>query len=290
MRSHLVSNLYISTKVSQWHWHKRHTDEVSKYQLEFKISNQINFGPAHPAAHGVFRLQLFLNAEHIVALAHSQGLLWRCTEQLVEYRHLSLSSGYWARLDYVSYIAQELSFSPDNAVANKITANFFMANCVSNHILNTACTVADAGALGAILWGFEVREILTELAESWAGARLHLNFGHASTNKNYSLTATTNNSVILGLLLRSVTQLKITASRFVGNFQTMASSSLAGAATGWLLLAAGLSDELDERILPIAVCSQQADSAARYAGRLVQAVAAEILIDRSSKMPGNILL
>ena len=41
-----------------------------------------------------------------------------------------------------------------------------MANCVSNHILNTACTVADAGALGAILWGFEVREILTELAES----------------------------------------------------------------------------------------------------------------------------
>jgi len=119
------------------------------YQFHVKI--QINFGPAHPAAHGVFRLQITLNAEIIVAITHVQGLLWRSTEQLVEYRHNGLVSGYWARLDYVAYIAQEMAYSADIGSSSRSTAGFLLANCVSNHILNTACTVADAGALGAIL-------------------------------------------------------------------------------------------------------------------------------------------
>jgi NADH:ubiquinone oxidoreductase subunit D len=245
---------------------------------------QINFGPAHPAAHGVFRLQIILNTELIVATSHVQGLLWRATEQLVEYRHLALISGYWARLDYVSYVAQELAYSPDMGSSSRVSSNFLVANCVANHILNTACTVADAGALGAILWGFEVREILTELADSWVGVRLHLNFGHATSNKIYSLAATANDNSVILVLLRCVTQIKITASRFTGNFQLSATTGITSAVTGWLLHAIGLTDDADERCMPIIASSQQADSFSRYAGRLMQIAVAEIIIDRSSKI------
>lgn len=252
-----------------------------------RICIQINFGPAHPAAHGVFRLQINLNCEIVVALSHVQGLLWRCTEQLVEYRHHGLVSGYWARLDYVSYIAQELAYSSDNGVTARTTSAFLLANCVSNHVLNTSCTVADAGALGAILWGFEVREIFTELAESWAGARLHLNLGHVTTNKTNSLVATTNSLGILALLSRSVSQIKVTSSRFVGNFQLSATTALPSAVTGWLLLATGLTDEADERCLSLVPIVQHSDSAARFIGRIVQVSTAEILSDRSSKNKKN---
>ena len=75
----------------------------------------MNFGPAHPAAHGVFRLLLGMNHEIVVTCAHSQGLLWRCTESLLEYRNLALNSGYFARLDYVAYVAQELGFNPEKS-------------------------------------------------------------------------------------------------------------------------------------------------------------------------------
>ena len=111
----------------------------------------LNFGPAHPAAHGVFRLLATTNGELIVNLTHTQGLLWRFTENLVEYRNSVLTTGYYARLDYVSYFAQEVGFSPDKGRVTQATRKALAENAIANHLLNVACTIADAGILGAIL-------------------------------------------------------------------------------------------------------------------------------------------
>ena len=110
----------------------------------------LNFGPAHPAAHGVFRLLTSLNSELVLHICHSQGLLWRSTENLVEYRNPGLVSGYFARMDYVSFVSQELGFSTDKS-RTSIPESLIFQNFVLNHLLNVACTVADSGALGAIL-------------------------------------------------------------------------------------------------------------------------------------------
>jgi len=120
------------------------------HQTTISAFNTVNFGPAHPAAHGVFRLQISVNGEMLLTAVQSQGLLFRSTELLLEFRNLNLSSGYFARLDYVSFLAQEIGFSAsrDKSV---LSLNLLHQNFCLNHILNLACTVADAGALGAIL-------------------------------------------------------------------------------------------------------------------------------------------
>lgn len=116
----------------------------------------VNFGPAHPAAHGVFRLLVHLDAEIVVSSEHTQGLLWRFTESLLEYRSFDLITGYFARLDYVSFLAQEIGFGIErektsgNAVSCTL-GHLLILNFVSNHLLNVCCTVGDAGALGAIV-------------------------------------------------------------------------------------------------------------------------------------------
>lgn len=112
----------------------------------------VNFGPAHPAAHGVFRLLTTVQGERILSIANIQGLLWRCTENLLEYRNSSLNTGYFARMDYVAFISQEVGFSPDKAKSSSGQLySSLRRNFVANHLLNVSCTVADSGALGAIL-------------------------------------------------------------------------------------------------------------------------------------------
>jgi len=97
-------------------------------------------------------LLLVINNEIVLKIIHTQGLLWRATEQLLEYRNLSLTSGYYARLDYVSFYIQEIGFNPDRArITEDTSLNLLFINSIMNHFLNTACTIADAGALGAIL-------------------------------------------------------------------------------------------------------------------------------------------
>lgn len=81
-------------------------------------------------------------------------------------------------MDYVAYIAQELGFSPEKSPhTNQLLSTLLIRNSVANHILNVACTVGDSGALGAILWGFESRELDLELVEVASGSRLHVNCG-----------------------------------------------------------------------------------------------------------------
>lgn len=143
----------------------------------------INFGPAHPAAHGVFRLVLLVNSEVVISATHSQGLLFRATENLLEYRFLNLVSGYFARLDYVAFVSQEIGFSADKLANKSQTIALVLTNQILNHLLNVSCTIADAGALGAILWAFETREVLQEQIENVSGARLHINCAFVSLHQ-----------------------------------------------------------------------------------------------------------
>ena len=101
-------------------------------------------------------------------------MLWRTTEQLIEYRNNVLISGYYSRLDYVSFICQEIGFNIDKCKLKFIKLVYYK-NCISNHLLNLSCTIADGGALGAILWLFEFRELIIEECEEKLGARLHIN-------------------------------------------------------------------------------------------------------------------
>lgn len=92
---------------------------------------------------------------------------------------MSLNSGYFARLDYVAYVSEELGFSAESS-AHSVGKITLARNFTANHFLNVACTIGDAGALGAILWAFEFRELDLEHAELLSGARLHMNLGSSS--------------------------------------------------------------------------------------------------------------
>jgi NADH:ubiquinone oxidoreductase subunit D len=176
----------------------------------------LNFGPAHPAAHGVFRLLVTISDEVVLSSRNLQGLLFRATESLLEFRNISLNSGYFARLDYVSFVAQEVGFSADKN-KNTVSKNLLQLNFVLNHVLNLACTVADSGALGAILWSFEQREILQEFAETETGARLHVNLAFVSlaSSQNYSGIKS---NLIVDILLLAVLACKVSRNRLFGNF------------------------------------------------------------------------
>ena len=113
----------------------------------------ISFGPAHPAAHGVFRMIVELDCEIILRSYNLQGLLWRFTEEIAEYRNPELVNGYFARLDYVSYVNQEIAYSvfshlPSSSI---VTSFLHISNISANHLLNLSCTLADSGMVGAIL-------------------------------------------------------------------------------------------------------------------------------------------
>lgn len=129
---------------------------------------------------------LTISGEMVLNARNSQGLLFRATESLLEFRNIGLNSGYFARLDYVSFVSQEIGFSADKSKTS-INRNLIFINFILNHVLNLACTVADSGALGAILWSFESREILQEFCEAETGARLHVNLAFLGNiqNQNY---------------------------------------------------------------------------------------------------------
>lgn len=202
----------------------------------------VNFGPAHPAAHGVFRLHLSLSSEIAVTLTHSQGLLWRSTEGLVEYRHSSLATGYFARMDYVAFLSQELALSLEKSKRLQSLPFLEVMTNSANHLLNLACTVADAGALGAILWAFEVRELIAEEVEASTGARLHLNLAFLALGASSSVVSISTLATA-DLLLSGVVTVRTTRARLASNFVLTAELASSAAATGWLLHGSGLSDD-----------------------------------------------
>src|SRR5882724_11484078 len=145
----------------------------------------INFGPQHPAAHGVLRLVMEMDGEVIERLDPHIGLLHRGTEKLIEYKSYIQAVPYFDRLDYVSPMCQEHAFAlatekllgievPERG--KWIRTLFSEITRVLNHLLNVTTYALDCGAITPSLWGFEEREKLMEFHEAASGARLHANY------------------------------------------------------------------------------------------------------------------
>jgi NADH dehydrogenase (ubiquinone) Fe-S protein 2 len=142
----------------------------------------VNFGPQHPAAHGVLRLILELNGEVVERSTPHIGLLHRGTEKLIEYKTYVQGLPYFDRLDYVSMMVNEHAYCL--AIEKLLGCNvplraqyirvlFSEITRILNHLLAICCHAMDVGALTPILWGFEEREKLMEFYERVSGARMH---------------------------------------------------------------------------------------------------------------------
>lgn len=148
-----------------------------------KLKNfTLNFGPQHPAAHGVLRLVLELNGERIINVDPHIGLLHRGTEKLMEYKLYLQSLPYFDRFDYVSMMAQEhvycLAIEKMLNItiplrAQYIRVIFLELTRILNHLLAITTHALDVGAMTPFLWAFEEREKLLEFYERVSGARMH---------------------------------------------------------------------------------------------------------------------
>ncbi len=148
-------------------------------------SHSINFGPQHPAAHGVLRLVLEMDGEVVERADPHIGFLHRGTEKLIEHKTYLQAIPYFDRLDYVSPMCMEHAFAlgtekllgivaPERA--QWIRTMFAEITRILNHILNLTSYALDVGALTPTLWGYEEREKLMEFYEAASGARLHANY------------------------------------------------------------------------------------------------------------------
>lgn len=142
----------------------------------------INFGPQHPAAHGVLRLILEIRGEKILNADPHIGLLHRGTEKLVEYKTPLQAMPYFDRLDYVSMMTQEHAFvlALENLLmlqvplrAQMLRVLFSELTRILNHLLALTAHALDVGAFTPFLWAFEEREKLFEFYERVSGARMH---------------------------------------------------------------------------------------------------------------------
>ncbi|MDE2165717.1 MAG: NADH-quinone oxidoreductase subunit D [Alphaproteobacteria bacterium] len=145
----------------------------------------MNFGPQHPAAHGVLRLVLEMDGEVIERADPHIGLLHRGTEKLIEYKTYIQATPYFDRLDYVSPMSQEHAFAlaveklmgiTPPPRAQYIRVMYAEITRILNHLLNLTAFALDVGAITPLLWGFEEREKLMEFYERASGARLHANY------------------------------------------------------------------------------------------------------------------
>ena len=142
----------------------------------------LNFGPQHPAAHGVLRLVLKLNGEVVKKCDPHIGLLHRGTEKLIENKTFLQSLPYFDRLDYVSTLAQENVYCMaidklcglKKQAATLITRTVFdELTRILNHLLAISCHALDVGSMSTIFWSFEEREKIMEFYERVSGARFH---------------------------------------------------------------------------------------------------------------------
>ena len=146
----------------------------------------LNFGPQHPAAHGVLRLVLQLNGELVERADSHVGFLHRGSEKLMEYRTYLKSLPYFDRLDYVSMMTQEHAFClaieslsktvSYTALYVQIRVLFDELTRIMNHLLALSCHSMDVGNLSPVFWSFEERERLMEFYERVSGARMHAAF------------------------------------------------------------------------------------------------------------------
>jgi len=145
-------------------------------------SYTLNFGPQHPAAHGVLRLVLEMEGEVVRRTDPHIGLLHRGTEKLIEHKTYLQALPYFDRLDYVSMMCQEHAFVlaieklldfEVPARGKKIRILFSEITRILNHLLNITTQAMDVGAMTPTLWAFEEREKLMEFYERVSGSRMH---------------------------------------------------------------------------------------------------------------------
>ncbi len=153
-------------------------------QSEIKNYN-LNFGPQHPAAHGVLRMVLEMDGEVIDRADPHIGLLHRGTEKLIEHKTYVQAVPYFDRLDYVAPQNQEHAFvlATEKLLgieipprAQYIRVLYAEIGRILNHILNITSYAIDVGAMTPMLWGFEEREVMMEFCERACGARMHMNY------------------------------------------------------------------------------------------------------------------
>ena len=160
-------------------------DDLSNAPTEEKRTFTINFGPQHPAAHGVLRLVLELDGEIVERVDPHIGLLHRGTEKLIEYKTYLQAIPYFDRLDYVAPMNQEHAFclaiekltgieAPRRAKIIRVL--YSEIGRILNHLLNITTQALDVGALTPPLWGFEEREKLMVFYERASGSRMHANY------------------------------------------------------------------------------------------------------------------
>ena len=150
---------------------------------EAEIKNlTLNFGPQHPAAHGVLRMVMEMDGEIVERVDPHIGLLHRGTEKLIEYKSYLQAIPYFDRLDYVAPMCQEHAFvlAVEKLLGIKasprgqyIRVLFAELSRILNHLLNAPALAMDVGAMTPMLWAFEEREKLMEFYEGVCGARLH---------------------------------------------------------------------------------------------------------------------
>jgi NADH-quinone oxidoreductase subunit D len=145
----------------------------------------VNFGPQHPAAHGVLRLVMELDGEIVERADPHIGLLHRGTEKLIEHKTYMQAIPYFDRLDYVSMMCQEHAFvlAAERLLGLEVPLRgqyirvlFSEITRILNHLLNVTTQAMDCGAITPTLWGFEEREKLMEFYERVSGARMHANY------------------------------------------------------------------------------------------------------------------
>merc|ERR1711992_281353 len=149
---------------------------------KFVRNMQLNFGPQHPAAHGVLRLVLQLDGETVTRADPHIGLLHRGTEKLIEYKTYLQALPYFDRLDYVSMMCNEQAYSLavekllniDVPIRAKyIRVLFGELTRILNHIMGIGTHILDIGGITPFFWLFEEREKMMEFYERASGARMH---------------------------------------------------------------------------------------------------------------------
>ncbi len=145
----------------------------------------INFGPQHPAAHGVLRLVLDLDGEIVTRVDPHIGLLHRGTEKLIEHKTYLQNIGYFDRLDYVCPMNQEHAFvlAIEKLLGLEVPKRgqyirvlFSEIGRLMNHVLNVTFQALDVGALTPSLWGMESRETMLSFYERVSGSRMHAKY------------------------------------------------------------------------------------------------------------------
>ena len=161
------------------------TNDIITKEMEFGENFTLNFGPQHPAAHGVLRLVLELNGEVVERADPHIGLLHRGTEKLLEHKTYLQGLPYFDRLDYVSMMCQEhvycLAVEKLLAIevpkrASYIRVMFSEITRLMNHLLWLGTHALDVGAMSVFLYAFRDREICMDLYEAVSGARMHANY------------------------------------------------------------------------------------------------------------------